>query len=77
MRTHHGSPVNDNSHHEMPGMQEGFNKHEGHNVNVFAKKFWISLVLTFPVIVYSDLPRQAFRLGCAGFSRIRISGICF
>jgi len=33
-------------------------KHEGHNVNIFARKFWVSLVLTIPILVYSPLPQQ-------------------
>jgi P-type Cu2+ transporter len=33
-------------------------KHKGHSTNVFAKKFWVSLVLTFPIILYSPLPQQ-------------------
>lgn len=40
--------------------KEGFNKHEGHNVNIFARKFWVSLVLTIPVVLYSELPQRFF-----------------
>lgn len=35
-------------------------KHAGHSVNVFARKFWISLVLTIPVLLYSELPKRFF-----------------
>lgn len=31
-------------------------KHEGHSVNIFARKFWVSLVLTIPILAYSPLP---------------------
>ena len=47
-------------HHGMHDMKEGFNKHEGHDVNVFEKKFWVSLFLTIPVVLYSELPHRFF-----------------
>ena len=34
-------------------------KHKGHSINIFARKFWLSLVLTIPIVLYSPLP-QAF-----------------
>ncbi|MBI5422101.1 HAD-IC family P-type ATPase, partial [Candidatus Peregrinibacteria bacterium] len=52
--------VPEHGHHEMGEMKEGFNKHEGHDVNVFAKKFYASLLLTIPVILYSELPQGFF-----------------
>lgn len=39
---------------------DGMNKHEGHSVESFAKKFWISLILTVPVIFYSDILEKLF-----------------
>ncbi|MEX0649791.1 MAG: copper-translocating P-type ATPase [Candidatus Andersenbacteria bacterium] len=44
---HHGH-AEDHSQHD---------KHEGHSTNIFAKKFWISLVLTIPIVLYSPLPQ--------------------
>lgn len=38
--------------HEAPG------KHTGHTVNIFARKFWVSLILTIPVVLYSELPER-------------------
>ncbi len=32
--------------------------HAGHSLAMFARKFWISLVLTIPVVLYSELPRN-------------------
>lgn len=29
--------------------------HEGHSTAEFARRFWVSLVLTLPVLFYSDL----------------------
>jgi len=35
-------------------------KHLGHTPEMFLKKFWLSLILTIPVIIYSDLPKILF-----------------
>lgn len=32
-------------------------KHEGHVTSDFLKKFWVTLVLTLPILAYSDLPQ--------------------
>jgi len=37
-----------------------FNKHEGHSTNVFKTKFWISLALTIPVVLYADIVERVF-----------------
>ena len=34
--------------------KEGYSKHAGHSTGMFLKKFWVSLVLTVPVIIFSD-----------------------
>jgi len=34
---------------------EDHNKHVGHRAEDFLKKFWLSLILTIPVILYSDI----------------------
>lgn len=44
--------------HSNHKMEEGFNKHEGHNVNIFARKFYASFLLTIPVVIYSELPER-------------------
>lgn len=33
-------------------------KHAGHEPNIFARKFWVSLVLTIPILLYSPLPQM-------------------
>lgn len=38
----------DNSHHEH-------DKHAGHSVAMFKDKFWLSLLLTIPVLLYSEM----------------------
>lgn len=37
------------------GTHAASNKHEGHSTMQFARKFWISLVLTVPVVLYSEI----------------------
>ena len=31
------------------------NKHAGHGTNIFRTKFWVSLVLSVPLVFYSDM----------------------
>lgn len=38
----------------------GHDKHAGHSLKMFANKFWVSLFLTIPIIVYSELPKIFF-----------------
>ncbi len=40
--------------------QHEHNKHEGHVTGDFLKKFWVVLVLTVPILLYSDLPETFF-----------------
>lgn len=42
-------------------------KHEGHNAEMFLKKFWLSLLLTIPVILYSDVFETIFKLSPPNF----------
>jgi len=39
---------------------DGFSKHEGHQVNIFKKKFWVSLILTIPVVAYAEIAQEFF-----------------
>src|SRR3989304_580609 len=50
--------------HKLHGMEEhkgheegGYNRHAGHSVEAFRRKFWISFLLTIPVVLYSDLAK--------------------
>src|SRR3989344_4939825 len=43
------------------------NKHEGHHTEDFLKKFWISLVLTIPVVIWRDERWITFVLGSIVF----------
>ncbi len=44
----------DHSGHDMAG-HDDYNKHAGHKTSSFLTKFWIALVLTIPVFLYSEL----------------------
>lgn len=56
-----------NNNHTMHGMHhehqehEEHNKHAGHSIEMFSKRFYISLVLTIPVIILSPFFQQVFR----------------
>jgi len=45
------SPAEQQMHHAA------HDKHAGHHTEDFLKKFWVTAVLTIPIILYSDLPR--------------------
>ncbi|RJP44144.1 heavy metal translocating P-type ATPase, partial [Candidatus Parcubacteria bacterium] len=36
----------------------GHDKHEGHSTRMFLRKFWVSLILTVPVVLYSDIAQK-------------------
>ena len=37
------------------GIQNDFNKHAGHSTNIFKAKFWVSFILSIPIVAYSDI----------------------
>ncbi|MBI5742617.1 MAG: heavy metal translocating P-type ATPase [Candidatus Niyogibacteria bacterium] len=37
---------------------DDFNKHAGHETNIFKIKFWVSLALSVPVVAYSDVAQK-------------------
>lgn len=37
------------------------NKHAGHSTAMFFRKFWISLILTIPVVLYADVVEKIFK----------------
>jgi len=36
----------------------GFNRHERHSTNIFKMKFWVCLMLSIPIVVYSDVAQK-------------------
>lgn len=44
------------SHHNQA--RDSFNKHEGHHTGDFLARFWISLVITIPILLLSHMIQQ-------------------
>lgn len=44
-----------------------FDKHAGHHVNIFKRKFWVSLILSIPIVLYSDLTQAVFHWSAPAF----------
>src|SRR5437868_10122380 len=69
---------------EMPGMNtpshgphdhaamQGHDKHAGHSVAMFRDKFWISLLLTVPTLIWGHMLQRAF-----GFTAPRVPGATY
>lgn len=51
------APVHKHEHaaHGQDKGQEHYNKHAGHHTENFLKRFWISLILTIPVLLFSEM----------------------
>lgn len=58
----HDAPTESTAHsgRTMEGMHSGHGEHAGHSEEMFKRPFWISLVLTIPVLLYSDLLQSVF-----------------
>lgn len=37
---------------------DDFDKHKGHSTNIFKMKFWVSFILSIPIVVYSDVAQK-------------------
>ncbi len=48
----------DHPHGEGVGAEH--DKHAGHSTNIFKTKFWVSLALSIPIVLYSDIVRVLF-----------------
>ncbi|HEX9739227.1 MAG TPA: heavy metal translocating P-type ATPase, partial [Ignavibacteriaceae bacterium] len=44
---------------------KGHNQHEGHSISDFKKRFWVSLLVTIPILFLSHMLRELFGLGDA------------
>ncbi len=47
---------------DMPAGHEGHDKHAGHGPNMFKQKFWLSLLLTIPTLIFSHTVQGWFGL---------------
>lgn len=59
-----GQTRHDEHDHEHGG---GHDKHEGHSVAMFRDRFWWSLALTFPTLLWSDLVQEWLGYAAPGF----------
>ncbi len=62
---HPGGHAADVDHHAMVGHHtgqghEGHDKHAGHDPEMFRRRFWLSLVVTIPLVVTSDMVMDWF-----------------
>jgi len=57
--TSHAGPSMAAMNHGAPGMAAGaHDKHAGHSVAMFRDKFWLSLALIIPVVIWSRDPQK-------------------
>jgi len=49
------------------GGHEGHDKHAGHDPEAFRQKFWLSLILTIPVVLYSEMVQEWLRFSMPEF----------
>lgn len=58
---HHKQDEPDHGHHDHGSHDHGSqDKHEGHSPEMFREKFWLSFILTIPVVFWSDHIQQLF-----------------
>ena len=50
-------------------------KHKGHSTNIFKKKFWVSLALTIPIFLYSDVTEKLLGFALPTFTGSGYLGI--
>jgi P-type Cu2+ transporter len=50
----HGQARDPHAVHKMAATRGGHDRHAGHSVAMFRDKFWLSLVLTIPVVIWSN-----------------------
>ena len=48
------------SEHDMHGKPAGHDKHAGHDPEMFRRRFWLSLALTLPLVVTSEMVMDWF-----------------
>ena len=57
---HHGHAVHAPAHGAQPHEQMGHDKHAGHSVATFRRRFWLALLLTIPTLVWGHMLQRAF-----------------
>jgi Cu2+-exporting ATPase len=65
---HNHEQMNHSSHHDMAEMkhehshEDGYNKHAGHSIENFKRKFYISLIATVPILFLSPLIQSVLHI---------------
>ncbi|CAN5396023.1 heavy metal translocating P-type ATPase [soil metagenome] len=59
---------NQHMQHDAHGGYEGHDKHQGHSPEMFKKKFWLTLLLTLPVVLYSETIQKLLNFSMPTFS---------
>jgi Cu2+-exporting ATPase len=54
-------------HHEHHEKRAGHDRHAGHSVEMFRDRFWITLLLTVPTLVWSHMVQSWFRFTASAF----------
>lgn len=57
-KEHHEIHNDGHGHKSHKNNQEMHDKHAGHNPNMFRDRFWLSLILTIPVVLYSHMIQE-------------------
>jgi Cu2+-exporting ATPase len=57
----------EHSSHNMPEGHTDHDKHEGHSPGMFKQKFWLTLVLTIPVLLYSETIQELLNFSTPAF----------
>ena len=58
----------DHKGHEQPGDHKGHDQHEGHSPQMFRDKFWLSFILSLPVVFWSEHLQLLFGYHAPEFS---------
>ena len=53
----HSAHSDEHSHHHS---DSGYDKHEGHHTHDFLKRFWVSLIITVPILLLSQMIQEWF-----------------
>ena len=64
-QTHHMHHQQHKSEDKKMPYTKGHNQHEGHSISDFKKRFWVSLIVTIPILFLSHMLRELFGLGDA------------
>jgi Cu2+-exporting ATPase len=56
--SHHQAPPAAAAQHDPAAHPPGHDTHTGHDVGMFRDRFWLSLLLTIPVVIYSEMIQE-------------------